>query len=287
MLSFLCANCGGIQELIPIVLALLFGSTAHPKSNFVWFDIPHMYLSSTLGVTHGVSEVSKWVSVEEEDGLSPPRRRERHDSSPDASPPRRRRHDSPDVSPPRRRERHDSRPDTSPLRRRRHDSLDVSPPRRRERHDSSPDASPPRRRRHDSPDVSPPRRRERHDSRPDTSPPRRKKYTYDASPPRHHRHEDSDRKPSKYDDEVYRRKPATGERTASGYKAGLQSSGDFKQVGNNSHKLVILAQSPYHCLVLLLNFSLSTPQLSLSLSLVAMTHFSRFSNIQGGRGNSS
>ncbi len=175
MLSFLCANCGGIQELIPIVLALLFGSTAHPKSNFVWFDIPHMYLSSTLGVTHGVSEVSKWVSVEEEDGLSPPRRRERHDSSPDASPPRRRRHDSPDVSPP--------------------------------------------------------RRRERHDSRPDTSPPRRKKYTYDASPPRHHRHEDSDRKPSKYDDEVYRRKPATGERTASGYKAGLQSSGDFKQVG--------------------------------------------------------
>ncbi len=231
MLSFLCANCGGIQELIPIVLALLFGSTAHPKSNFVWFDIPHMYLSSTLGVTHGVSEVSKWVSVEEEDGLSPPRRRERHDSSPDASPPRRRRHDSPDVSPP--------------------------------------------------------RRRERHDSRPDTSPPRRKKYTYDASPPRHHRHEDSDRKPSKYDDEVYRRKPATGERTASGYKAGLQSSGDFKQVGNNSHKLVILAQSPYHCLVLLLNFSLSTPQLSLSLSLVAMTHFSRFSNIQGGRGNSS
>ncbi len=259
MLSFLCANCGGIQELMPIVLALLFGSTAHPKSNFVWFDIPHMYLSSTLGVTHGVSEVSKWVSVKEEDGLSPPRRRERHDSSPDASPPRRRRHDSPDVS----------------------------PPWRRERHDSSPDTSPPRRRSHDSSDVSPPRRRERHDSRPDTSPPRRKKYTYDASPPRHRRHEDSDRKPSKYDDEVYRRKPATGERTASGYKAGLQSSGDFKQVGNNSHKLVILVQSPYHCLVLLLNFSLSTPQLSISLSLVAMTHFSRFSNIQGGRGNSS
>ncbi len=198
MLSFLCANCGGIQELMPIVLALLFGSTAHPKSNFVWFDIPHMYLSSTLGVTHGVSEVSKWVSVKEEDGLSPPRRRERHDSSPD---------------------------------------------------------------------VSPPMRRERHDSRPDTSPPRRKKYTYDASLPRHRRHEDSDRKPSKYDDEVYRRKPATGERTASGYKAGLQSSGDFKQVGNNSHKLVILVQSPYHCLVLLLNFSLSTPQLSISLSL--------------------
>ncbi len=219
-----------------IVLVLSFGSTMHPKPNSGWFDIPHMYLSSILVVTHGGSEVSKWVTVKEEDGLSPPRRR-RHDS-PDASPPRRRRLDSLDVSPPRRRQMHDSSPDVPPPRRRKHDSLDVSPPRRRQRHDSSPDASPPRRQKHDN---------------------------YDTSPPRHHRHEDPDRKPSKYDDEVYRRKPATEERTASGYKAGLQSSGDFKLVGNNNHKLLILLQSPYHCLVLLLNFSLSTLQLPLLL----------------------
>ncbi len=287
--SFLCANCGGVQELVS-VLVLSFGSTMHPRPNSGWFDIPHMYLSSILVVTHGSSKVSKWVTVKEEGGLSPPRRRrhdspdaspprrrrhdspdmspprrrQRHDSSPDASPPRRRRHDSLDVSPPRRHQRHDSSPDASPPRRRRHDILDVSPPRRRQRHDSSPDASPPRRRRHDSLDVSPPRCHQRHDSSPDASPPRRQKHdNYDTSPPRHHRHEDPDRKPSKYDDEVYRR--AAEERTASGYKAGLQSSGDFKQVGNNNHELLILLQSPHHCLVLLLNFSLSTPQFPLLL----------------------
>ncbi len=163
--------------------------------------------------------MSNWVTVKaeerdtlatpvEEDGLSPTRHR-RH-NSPDASPPRRRRHDSsPDATPPRR-SRHDS-----PDRHRRHDSTDASPP-RRQRHDSSPDASPPRRSRHDSPDMSPPRR---------------------------HRHEDPGRKISRYDDEVVRRKPTTEDRTASGYKAGLQSSDDFKQVGNN-HELQVLLQSP-------------------------------------------
>ncbi len=174
--------------------------------------------------------MSKWVTMKEEErviraalveenGLSPPRR-PKHES-PDMSPPRRRqqRHDSPNASPPRRRQRHDSSPDASPPRRIKRESPDMSPPRRRQQ-------------RHDSPNASPPRRRQRHDSSPDAAPPRRQKRdSRDTFPPRRHRHEGPDRKPSRYEDKVLTRKPATEDRTASGYKAGLQSSGDFRQVG--------------------------------------------------------
>ena len=144
-----------------------------------------------------------------------PRRRTRHDSSPDQSPPRQKtkklpskatRYDSPNLSPeiqrvrpptdqsPHRRTRHDSSSDQSPPRNRQNSSKMVSKASRNNsanvlsvRHDrntrprSPVDQSPPRRSRHDSsPDQSPPRNR-----RPPVNQPRMTRHeSPDMSPPR-------------------------------------------------------------------------------------------------------
>uniref|UniRef100_A0AC34FHW2 BUD13 homolog n=1 Tax=Panagrolaimus sp. ES5 TaxID=591445 RepID=A0AC34FHW2_9BILA len=148
-------------------------------------------ISSTKDSVKNGDENSRRKQRYDSDGdITPPRRRQRHDS--DTSPPRRKRHDSDrDESPPRRRQERDS--DASPPRRQRQDSdREKTPPRRRQRHDS--DTSPPRRKRHDR-DESPPRRSIKRE--PDTSPPRRRRHNsyHDTSPPRRSNRHDSDESP--------------------------------------------------------------------------------------------